>query len=144
MTPLRYYSQSYFNRIAGFAYGGATERDEATRHEMMLARHRSPPSAYGYTMQLLGAFGWSSLPFLSQIPHETLVISGDDDPLIPIANAKMLARHIPHARLEIVKRGGHLLLWDDAENMSRRISRFVDAKSAAEAPAASVSGRRAH
>src|SRR5437763_16434822 len=95
MTPLRDYSPSYFNRTAGYAYGGATERDEAVREEMMIARHKRPPSAYGYTMQLLGAFGWSSMPFLTQIPHETLVISGDDDPLIPVANAEMLARCIP-------------------------------------------------
>ena len=39
----------------------------------------------------------------------------------------MLARRIPHARLEIVERGGHLLLWDDADNLGRRISRFVNA-----------------
>ena len=27
----------------------------------------------------------------------------------------------------LVERGGHLLLWDDADNLGRRISRFVNA-----------------
>ena len=78
-------------------------------------------------MQLLGAAGWTSLPFLDRIRHETLVINGDDDPLVPIANAQLLARRIPRATLEIVERAGHLFLLDDAANLAPRIGRFVDA-----------------
>ena len=63
--------------------------------------------------------------FLPDIPHETLVICGDDDPLVPVANGEMLAELIPRAQLEVVERGGHLLLWDDAKNVSRRIRRFL-------------------
>jgi len=125
-TPLRFYSPVYFERTAAAVYGGATARDEALRVSNGTARHRLPPSAYGYAMQLLAGIGWSSWPFLTRIPHETLVICGDDDPLVPIANAKMLARRIPNARLEIVERAGHLLLFDDAENVAPRIRRFVE------------------
>ena len=126
-TPVRYYSPSYFDRTAGASYGGMTKRHAPTRNRMMEVRRQHPPSPYGYAMQLLGAVWWSSWSFLSQIPHETLVISGDDDPLIPVQNAEMLARYIPNARLEIVEQGGHLLLWDDAANVGQRVSRFVDA-----------------
>jgi pimeloyl-ACP methyl ester carboxylesterase len=83
----------------------------------------------------MGAVGWSSLPFLSRIPHETLVVSGDDDPLIPVENARLLATQIPNARLEIVEDAGHLLLWDDPQNLGQRINRFVNA---AEPPRPSV------
>jgi pimeloyl-ACP methyl ester carboxylesterase len=78
-------------------------------------------------MQLLGSFGWSSWAFLPDILHETLVICGDDDPLVPLANGRMLAERIPHARLEVVERGGHLLLLDDAERAGAHIGRFVAA-----------------
>jgi pimeloyl-ACP methyl ester carboxylesterase len=98
---------------------------------MMAERHRHPPSGYGNTMQLLGTLGWSSLPFLTRIPHETLVICGDDDPLIPVANAELLARRIPHARLEISARSGHLFLWDEAKRMAARIARFLDSRAGA-------------
>jgi pimeloyl-ACP methyl ester carboxylesterase len=108
-------------------YGGATGRDPKVRAQQMRARHEGPPpSSYGYAMQMLGATGWSSLPFLHRIPHETLVISGDDDPLVPVANAHILARRIRRARLEIVKGGGHLMLWDEAPNVAARIGRFID------------------
>jgi pimeloyl-ACP methyl ester carboxylesterase len=126
-TPLRYYSPTYFDRNAAALYGGMTGRDLSMRRRMMAERHRHPPTAYGYSMQLLGTFGWSSLPFLSRIPHDTLVISGDDDPLVPVVNAEMLARRIPRARLEIVRRSGHLFLWDEAKRLGVRVTRFLDA-----------------
>lgn len=127
LTPMRYYSRGYFDRTAAASYGGMTGRDLSVRRRMMAERHRHVPPAYGYTMQILGTIGWSSLPFLARIPHDTLVISGDDDPLIPVVNAEMLARRIPRARLEIVKRSGHLFLWDEAKRLSVRITRFLDA-----------------
>ncbi len=124
-TPLRFYSPTYFERVAPTVYGGVTARDAAKRRLGMAARSRCPPSSYGYAMQLLGGAVWSSWPYLADIPHETLVISGDDDPLVPVANARFLAQRIPRAQLQIVERGGHLFLWDDAENLGARISRFV-------------------
>jgi pimeloyl-ACP methyl ester carboxylesterase len=108
-----------------------TGRDLSVRRRMMAERHRHPPSIYGYTMQLLGTLGWSSLPFLSRIPHATLVICGDDDPLIPLANAELLARRIPYARLEVAPRSGHLFLWDEAKKMAGRIAKFLDSHAGA-------------
>ena len=126
-TPLRYYSPTYFERTAAVTCGGVAGRCRETRERMMIARREQPPSPYGYALQILGITGWSSWPFLHCIPHETLVISGDDDPLVPVANARMLAARIPRATLEIVEKGGHLLLWDDAKNLGERIGQFVNA-----------------
>jgi pimeloyl-ACP methyl ester carboxylesterase len=126
-TPLRFYSRPYFEQVAATLYGGATGRDPGARNaQIRIRNHAPPPSPYGYAMQMLGANGWSSLPFLSAIPHETLVITGDDDPLVPVENARILANRIPRARLEIVNRAGHLLLWDDAANVAARVRSFID------------------
>ena len=125
-TPIRYYSPSFFDRTAAATNGGVTGRDQSVRDRMINARRSHPPAADGYALQLLGIFGWSSWHFLRCIPQETLVIAGDDDPLVPVANAEMLAERIPNATLEIVPGAGHLLLWDDAENLGRRISRFLN------------------
>ena len=125
-STLRFYSPTYFDRVAATLYGGVTGRDANVRANDMINRTTSPPSSYGYAMQLLGAAGWTSLPFLGRIRHETLVINGDDDPLVPVANAQLLAQRIPRATLEIVEQAGHLFLWDDAGNLAPRIGRFVD------------------
>jgi len=124
-TPLRFYSPTYFELVAADLYGGVTARDAARRQSASGARRRLPPSSYGYAMQLLGGLGWSSFGFLPDIRHETLVVCGDDDPLVPIANARLLAERIPRASLEIVERAGHLLLWDEPERIAPQIGQFV-------------------
>ncbi|MDX1563332.1 MAG: alpha/beta hydrolase [Gammaproteobacteria bacterium] len=135
-TPFRYYSPTYFNRIARMTYGGRTGRNQAVRKQMLAVRRPAPPTSYGYAMQILGGATWSSLQFLDQIKQQTLVITGDDDPLIPVANARLLARRIPNAALDIVEGAGHLFLWDDAEKLSRRIFGFFDQRPAASPSAA--------
>jgi poly(3-hydroxyalkanoate) depolymerase len=124
-TPLRFHSTGYFELVAADVYGGATGRDPRKRSNASSARRRVPPSSYGYAMQLLGGLGWSSWGFLPAIRHETLVVCGDDDPLVPVVNARMLAERIPRARLELVERAGHLLLWDEPERIAPQIGQFV-------------------
>jgi len=141
-TPLRYYSPSFFDRTAAATFGGVTARDASVRRRMIDARRTHPPAADGYALQLFGIFGWSSWNFLPHIPHDTLVISGDDDPLVPVANARMLARRIPHATLEIVNGAGHLFLWDDAEHLGQRIGCFLDRAQRSEAVQSANTPRR--
>lgn len=124
-TPFRYYSPTYFFRTAPALYGGRTARNHDIRHRMMVERSKFPPSSLGYALQILGGMSWSSHGFLHRIPHQTLVISGDDDPLIPVANARYLAWRIPNSTLDIVERAGHLFLCDDSEHLGERIRSFI-------------------
>jgi pimeloyl-ACP methyl ester carboxylesterase len=80
----------------------------------------------GYAYQLYAVAGWSSLPWLRQVNHPSLVIAGEDDPSVPLRNARMLAARLPHARLHVVKGGGHLFLLDEPENVVGVIRRFLD------------------
>ena len=41
--------------------------------------------------------GWTSLPFLPLLRQPTLIMAGDDDPIIPLANATLLRFLIPNA-----------------------------------------------
>ncbi len=41
----------------------------------------------GYLYQLTAGAGWTSVPFLPLLRQRTLILSGDDDPIIPLANA---------------------------------------------------------
>jgi pimeloyl-ACP methyl ester carboxylesterase len=126
LTPQRFYSSTFFESTAGACFGGVTARDQAMRSRIFATRCVDPPTAYGYAMQWMGISGWSSRPFLDKIPHETLVINGNDDPLVPPANARLLVEGIPNATLEIIDRAGHLFLMDDAENLAARVGRFLN------------------
>ena len=64
----------------------------------LIGRHAAAMSGargLGYLYQLLAMAGWSSLPWLRTLRQPTLVLMGRDDPLVPVANGRILARLIP-------------------------------------------------
>ncbi len=121
-TPLRYLSAGFFKSIAGSIYGGDFRNDRALgeRH----ARRMAPPSIYGYLNQLWALTGWTSVHWLHQIRQPTLVMAGGDDPIIPLANARLLTRLIPNARLEIFD-CGHLFLLTRLERSAALVEAFL-------------------
>jgi poly(3-hydroxyoctanoate) depolymerase len=125
-TPHRYYSPAYFRRVAPYLYGGAIRRNRGLVEGQSNVRAGHPPSLVGYLWQLAAVTGWSSLPWLYRIPQPTLVINGDDDPIIRVTNGRILARLIPHARLHVIRGGGHLFLLDQAPEAAAVIAGFLN------------------
>ena len=107
-TPLRYYSRDFYERTAGTIAGGRARHDP--QHVRALWRDRSTyaPSPIGYSQQLWAITMWSGLRRLARITAPTLVVVGDDDPLVPLSNALMLAARIPEARVFVEPRRGPL------------------------------------
>jgi poly(3-hydroxyalkanoate) depolymerase len=121
-TPRRYKDPDYMSRIAGEIYGGALRGSpELARNHL---RHVRWSSDYGYYLQLVAGFGWSSLPWLRLLVQPTLVMAGTDDPLVPVANGRILASLIPHARLVTID-DGHLFLVTSAGKSAAVISEFL-------------------
>jgi pimeloyl-ACP methyl ester carboxylesterase len=121
-TPRRYKNPDYMKRIAGDIYGGSLRNSPelAGKH----VQHVRWSSDYGYYLQLLAGFGWSSLPWLRRLVQPTLVMAGTDDPLVPVINGRILARLIPNARLVAVN-DGHLFLVTNADDSAKIISEFL-------------------
>jgi poly(3-hydroxyalkanoate) depolymerase len=124
-TPRRYRQPDYFRQIAGRVYGGAARHDPDAMLHGSLARFAHPPSALGYLAQLYAIAGWTSLPWLHRLSRPTLVIAGDDDPIVPLANGRLLSRLIPGARLHIVAGGGHLFLLERPHETATLVSDFL-------------------
>ena len=131
-TPWRYYSRRRFQEVAPFLYGGRLARDPRTLRQHVRRRMHAGPSWIGYTWQLTALAGWSSLPWLHRISAPTLVLTGDEDPVFPLENAKMLARGIPDAQLEVVRGGGHLFVLDSAPDVAPLIHAFLQRNRAAD------------
>lgn len=125
LTPRRHRDPAYARRIAGELYGG-TMRTHPEMAALALRAHAHSGSNRGYLYQLLAIGGWTSLPVLPLIRQPTLVLSGDDDPLIPTVNARILARGIPNARLHLY-RGGHLALVTEAAVLAPVVDGFLAA-----------------
>ncbi|HEY1973392.1 MAG TPA: poly(3-hydroxyalkanoate) depolymerase [Pseudonocardia sp.] len=108
LTPRRYLDSGYLRRAASTLYGGSA-RTHPARIELLLRHEGATALPSGYANQLLAGAGWTSLHFLPLITAPTLVLAGDDDPLIPLANSRLLSTLIPHAHRHIY-RGGHVEL----------------------------------
>ena len=63
---------------------------------------------------------------LPQISAPTLLITGDRDPIIPPAQALLIKKMIPHAELEMIKGGGHLLFAERPLEYQQTLRRWLN------------------
>ena len=125
MTPHRYLDRGYLHKVAGDIYGGLARIDTAEIVAMMHDGNRVGPSR-GYLYQLAAAAGWTSVPFLPMLRQPTLILAGNDDPIIPLANARLMHRLIRDSRLHVYH-GGHLSLVTEAAELAPVVDGFLAA-----------------
>jgi poly(3-hydroxyalkanoate) depolymerase len=130
LTPRRHRDPGYAARVAGELYGGSARNDPIVARDLLHSMTRLGP-ARGYYYQLLSSAGWTSLPCLPRLRPPTLILAGDDDPIIPLANARIMHRLIPRSKLHVY-RGGHLELAADATRLASVVEAFLDADPAQE------------
>jgi len=123
LTPRRHRDPGQAARIAGELYGGSARENPSLARELLHATTRLGP-ARGYYYQLASGIGWTSLPLLPRVRQPTLILAGDDDPIIPLVNARIMHRLIPQSELHIYH-GGHLELAADAERLASVVEAFL-------------------
>ena len=64
------------------------------------------------------------MPWLHFLAQPTLVIAGTDDPIVPVANGRILAKLIPDARLVTID-DGHLFLVTRPKEFAEIIADFL-------------------
>ena len=128
LTPRRHRDPEYAASIAGALYGGSVRQDPVLARDLLHATTRLGP-ARGYYYQLLSTAGWTSLPWLPRLRRPTLILAGDDDPIIPLVNARIMHRLIPRSQLHIYH-GGHLELAASAERIAPVVEAFLDSEGA--------------
>jgi pimeloyl-ACP methyl ester carboxylesterase len=67
-----------------------------------------------------------SRPLLAGITVPTLVVHGNDDQLIPLAEARAMAEAIPNAHFAVIPAAGHLAPVEQAVNTGRVIREFLE------------------
>ncbi|MES2781820.1 MAG: alpha/beta fold hydrolase [Pseudomonadota bacterium] len=121
--PRRYidpdFMAKHFKTLYGGMVGNKSEHIERLK----------PPSKTGYFYQLMAMMGWTSAPFLPFMKTETLIMMGDDDQIVPLANGKFLNFLIPNSELFVVENGGHLFLLSHVEESIATIRAFLDRES---------------
>ncbi len=92
-----------------------------------LARFAHAPSVGGYLAQLYAIAGWTSVPWLRRLPQRTLVLAGDDDPIVPLVNGRLLGWLVPDSRLHVLRGGGHLFLVERPAEVAAIVTEFLTA-----------------
>jgi poly(3-hydroxyalkanoate) depolymerase len=123
LTPRRHRDPGYAARIAGELYGGSARKDPIVARDLLHATTRLGP-ARGYFYQLISTIGWTSLPRLPKLRPPTLILAGDDDPIIPVINGRIMHWLIPRSQLHIYH-GGHLELAADAGRLASAVEAFL-------------------
>jgi len=118
----RYRDPDYLQEVGADIYGGAYRDDPELLKEH--GRHIQAPGGRGYVYQLLAAWGWSSLLWLGCLRQPTLVMHGDDDPIVPLVNARILAARIRQSTLHVIE-DGHLFVITRTAEVAALVRDFL-------------------
>jgi pimeloyl-ACP methyl ester carboxylesterase len=116
------YDGEHLERHAGSMFGGRLRSEPHLARELHLRR---PTTLKAATYRMFPLWAWTSLPWLPAIFQKTLVMCGDDDPITPLANHRVMASLMPRARLHVVRGGGHLMMLDSPEMVAPPIVEFL-------------------
>lgn len=122
LSPRRYRDADYLHEVGPALYGGDCRRNP----DLLRAHgaHIQAPGGIGYAYQLLAVSGWTSVHWLRSLRQPALVMHGSDDPIVPLANGKLLASLIRRARLHVVD-DGHLFIVTRAEEIAPVVRGFL-------------------
>jgi poly(3-hydroxyalkanoate) depolymerase len=105
------------------------EPDDSTAGVAQPTEHGPTPALQsvsarmGYLYQLAAGSVWTSIFALPLIRQDTLIIAGTDDPVVPVVNARIMTRLLPHSTLHLHD-GGHMALITDAAELAPVIESF--------------------
>ena len=128
-TQQRQRDQTYAEQVAGEVFGGSMRTAPERGTWLLRNGNRMGPKG-GYFYQLFATAGWSSMTFLPMVRQPTLVLAGDDDPIIPVSNARVMAQLIPDAEFHVYS-GGHLTMLTDSEELAPLVDDFLARAAAA-------------
>jgi len=85
-------------------------------------RHHQPADAF--FRQFDACLRHDTVDRLQQISAPTLIMTGDDDPLVPPENSYILKELIPHAELVVFPGGHHCVMIEKADQFNQKVIDF--------------------
>ncbi len=103
------------------------DREAEFCEKMMALQLRYLPPRRGFMGQMNAVMAHNTQGRLPEIIHETLVITGDLDELVPPRNSEVLAAGIPQAKLKVIPGTAHGFFFDRAADVNREVAAFLNA-----------------
>ncbi len=114
-------------RIATVTYAPVYLEKNAERVERQMLREIADPTPlHAADLQFQAFVDFDSSDALASLRAPTLVMTGDEDRLIPPRNSKLLAELIPDARLVILPGLAHRAVWEATQECASLIADFLN------------------
>jgi 3-oxoadipate enol-lactonase len=110
--------------LAPFAF--ARDVDPVLLDAFIAKKSRDVQDPAGYAGQIAAVLGHDTYERLPRIACPTLVITGDDDQVIPAPSSDVLHDRIPGSRLEVLSSTGHLFFLEAPGETERVLRDFLD------------------
>ncbi len=98
----------------------------AELEQVIRRRMHNPVTDQMYFAQLQAAATFDAEARVSEVTAPTLVLTGDEDTLVPPANSHNLVARIPGARLVVIEGGSHMFFIEQSEEFNRTVIEFID------------------
>jgi pimeloyl-ACP methyl ester carboxylesterase len=113
------------NLLPTFAPKFVAEQPEEVE-EVTALRLRHPVGELTHLAQVQAAATFDASERVSRIEAPTLVVTGDEDAIVPPGNSRNLAAMIPGARLSVIEGAGHMVFIERAEEFNRAVIEFLE------------------
>jgi pimeloyl-ACP methyl ester carboxylesterase len=95
--------------------------------EVYAYRLERAPTIAGWQAQAYAGAAFDVYDRLGAITAPTLVIHGTADTVVDPRNAELLAERIPDARVHLIPDRGHLVIWQEGEQIAPLVREFLQA-----------------
>ena len=114
------------NRMKPAVSAGYFKDSRGEFDEIVRMRLRVGDDAKGYMGQLYGVASFDSYDRLGSVDVPTLVVTSEEDVVVPPPNAEELHRCIPTSKLVIFRGAGHLLCVERSRDFNHEVLSFID------------------
>jgi pimeloyl-ACP methyl ester carboxylesterase len=118
----------YWTRPLGrkLAFGRLFRNPNKLRPELLAEQVRPGLQAPGFSDALTAIWGYDTRERLTEIEIPTMVVWGLSDQIVPVEGALGYHRLIPHSRLEIFERTGHLPMLERPQRFNPLLEEFIE------------------
>lgn len=96
-------------------------------NEFVTVRKAHLPSRAAWLRQFAACLSFETESRLGSLDAPTLIVTGDDDPIVPAENSRRLAARIPGSQLRVFEGARHLVFIERAEEFNHIVIEFLKA-----------------
>jgi pimeloyl-ACP methyl ester carboxylesterase len=104
---------------------GYMEEHPEEIEEIIHWRMEKPTPRYAWLHQFMAAAAFNVEDSVGTITTPVLILSGDQDRVLPVENAYLIQKKLPHSQMKIFPGAGHMFFWERAQEFNEMVHSFL-------------------